>query len=111
MYGAMMTNFLLLLLDKDRINTLPAIASAFQQIADARAGNVRAEVTTSDSLSILQKKKMKDVLSKITGKNVILETNLDPALIGGAVTRIGGKVYDGSLATQLKAMRDSVTQS
>ena len=111
MYSAMMTNFLLLLLDKDRIGVLPAIAEAFQHIADEKAGNVRAEVTTSTALSLLQKKKMKDVLSKVTGKNVILETKLDPTLIGGAVTRIAGKVYDGSLSTQLRIIKASVTHS
>jgi F-type H+-transporting ATPase subunit delta len=41
----------------------------------------------------------------------VLTTKVDPALIGGMVTRIGGTVYDGSLATQLTGLRQRLTES
>ncbi len=107
--SGLMTNFLLLLLDKDRMAALPQIARSFQRLADAEAGRVRAEVTSASAMSTAQVNKMKALLSKMTGKTVVLEQRQDPSLLGGVVTRIGGKVYDGSLRTQLEALRKSVT--
>ena len=103
-YSPVMKNFLLLLLDKDRIGALPSISASFQHLADIKAGNLRAEVVTAHKLTPTQMKRMTEVLSKVTGKTVLLESTLDPDLIGGAVTRIGGKIYDGSLATQLRSL-------
>jgi F-type H+-transporting ATPase subunit delta len=47
-------------------------------------------------------------MSKMTGKDVILEVEQDPALIGGVISRIGDLVLDGSIRTQLLNMRDSI---
>lgn len=106
--SALMTNFVLLLLDKERIDSLPLIARHFQRMADEVAGRVRAEVVSARPLSAAQVSRMKSMLSKRTGKEVILETAQDAELLGGVVTRIDGKIYDGSLRTQLKALRHAV---
>jgi F-type H+-transporting ATPase subunit delta len=44
----------------------------------------------------------------MTGKNVLLETKVDEALLGGAVTRIGSMVYDGSVRSQIERLRESI---
>jgi F-type H+-transporting ATPase subunit delta len=54
--------------------------------------------------------RLKQLLQKVTGKTVILEQKVDPALIGGLVTRVGGLVFDGSLRTQLANMRQRLVQ-
>ncbi len=106
-----MVHFLLLLLDKDRIGSLTAIAQAFQRMADSQAGNVRAQVTSAQALTPAQSRRMQEVLSKVTGRRVILEASVDPTLIGGVVTRLGGKVYDGSLSTQLASIQGGLGKS
>jgi F-type H+-transporting ATPase subunit delta len=48
------------------------------------------------------------VLSKRTGKDIVLEVKQDPGLIGGLITQIGDLVLDGSIRTQLLNMRESL---
>jgi F-type H+-transporting ATPase subunit delta len=109
--GAVVTNFLQLLVDKDRSSALPAIFEAYQQLADARSGQVRAQVTSAARLTPAQEARIKTTLARITGQQVIVESLVDPSLIGGVVTRIDGKVYDGSLRTQLNSLRQRAAQS
>lgn len=111
MLGTVVTNFLQLLMDKDRSAALPAIFEAYQQLADARSGQIRAQVTSASQLTPAQEARIKTTLARITGQQVIVESQVDPALIGGVVTRIGGKVYDGSLRTQLNSLRQRAGQS
>ena len=47
-------------------------------------------------------------LTRATGRNVQVETQVDPAIIGGAVARIGGTVYDGSITRQLERIRETL---
>jgi F-type H+-transporting ATPase subunit delta len=49
-------------------------------------------------------------LARLTGRTVTMATRVDPALIGGIVARIGGTIYDGSLATQLEKMRQQFVE-
>ena len=49
-------------------------------------------------------------LEKMTGRKIRLECKVDPELLGGAVTRVGSKVYDGSLRTQLEQLKRRLVQ-
>lgn len=104
----MLLNFALLLMDKDRFRQIPAISEEFSRLVDEKKGNVRADVTSATQLSPLQQNALKKALADMTGKNVLLETQVDPKLIGGAVTRVGGVIYDGSVRTQLQKMREAI---
>ena len=63
---------------------------------------VRAEVTTAEPLAPEQRRRCNERLAGATGRTVKMTTKVDPAIIGGVVTRIGSTVYDGSIATQLQ---------
>ncbi len=104
--SSLTTNFTLLLLDKGRVDQVPAIGATFQRLADEKAGNVRAEVTSATTLNAMQVAKIKTTLGKLTGKKVIVNASVDETLLGGVVTRVAGKVYDGSLRAQLNAIRN-----
>lgn len=107
-WEALLVNFALLLLDKDRFRVLPDIAADFQRQLDERMGNVRAHVTSATPLSPGQQASIKAAITGITGKNVLLDSDVDAELIGGVVTRVGSTVYDGSVRTQLQQMRDAI---
>jgi F-type H+-transporting ATPase subunit delta len=47
-------------------------------------------------------------LAQATGREVQLETRVDPSIIGGAITRIGSTVYDGSVTRQLEKMKEAL---
>lgn len=99
-------NFLLLLLDRGRISLLPEIVADFVHRIDQKAGRVRAEVTSAVPLSSIDSSRIQRALEQMTGKKVTVETRVDPALIGGVVTRIGNVVLDGSVKNQIETMRE-----
>jgi F-type H+-transporting ATPase subunit delta len=104
----LMRAFLLLLFDKGRIRFLSDINEFYQKLADELKGVARASLVSAKELSSETVEKIRSALSKKTGKDIILEVEQDPGLIGGIVTRIGDLVLDGSIKTQLVNMRESL---
>lgn len=103
-----MTSFLLFLFDKGRIGFVSPINDFFQKFADELRGVARAHLVSATELSSETIDKIRSALSTRTGKDIILEVEQDPELIGGIVTRIGDLVLDGSVRTQLLNMRESL---
>jgi F-type H+-transporting ATPase subunit delta len=106
--SSVISSFLLLLFDKGRIDNLDDISDFYQKLADELKGIARASLTSATELSSDTVEKIRTALSKKTGKEVLLEVEQDPGLIGGIVTRIGDLVLDGSVQTQLVNMRESL---
>lgn len=103
-----MTSFLTLLFDKGRFVYLSSINDFYQKLADDLKGIARASLISATALSSETVDKIRNTLSEKTGKDIILEVEQDPGLIGGIVTRIGDLVLDGSIKTQLLNMRESL---
>jgi F-type H+-transporting ATPase subunit delta len=100
--------FVLLLLERRRIVLLPAIARAYRDMTDAHLGRVRAKVTSAEPLAGPALDRVRHALEQRTGKQVIVETAVDPELIGGVVARVGDLVLDGSVRTQLEDLRSKL---
>lgn len=98
----------LLLLERRRITLLPAIARAYRDLADAHTGRVRARVTSAEPLTAAAADRVRRALEERTGKKVIVETAVDPSLIGGVVAQVGDLVLDGSVRTQLTDLRSKL---
>lgn len=103
-----MRSFLLLLFDKGRIGFLSDINDFYRKLADELKGVARASLVSATELSSETIEKIRTTLSKRTGKDIILEVEQDPSLIGGIVSRIGDLVLDGSIKTQLLNMRETL---
>jgi F-type H+-transporting ATPase subunit delta len=103
-----MASFLLLLFDKGRFGFLSDINEFYKKLADELKGVVRASLVSANELSSESVEKIRTTLSKKTGKDIILEVEQDPSLIGGIVSQIGDLVLDGSIKTQLLNMRESL---
>jgi F-type H+-transporting ATPase subunit delta len=102
---------LILLAERDRLELLPELVTVYHERVMEHLKVVQAEVTTAAALPADQAAELQQRLGKTLGRSVVLTTKVDPALIGGMVTRIGGTVYDGSLATQLTGLRQRLTES
>lgn len=102
---------LVLLAERDRLELLPELVTVYHERVMEHLKVVQAEVTTAAALPADQAAQLQQRLGKTLGRSVTLTTKVDPALIGGMVTRIGSTVYDGSLATQLTALRQRLTES
>jgi F-type H+-transporting ATPase subunit delta len=106
--SGIMKSFLTLLFDKGRISYLSSINDFYQKLADELKGISRASLVSASALSSETVEKIRATLSEKTGKDIILDVEEDPGLIGGIVTRIGDLVLDGSIKTQLLNMRESL---
>jgi F-type H+-transporting ATPase subunit delta len=71
---------------------------------------VDAEVTTAVPLTDAQVDRLREALSHATDQLVTVKTKVDPAIIGGAVTRVGTLVFDGSLTRQLARIKEQFVQ-
>ncbi len=98
-------NFLFVIADHRRTHLIPEIVAALQQILRQRQGVAEAEISSAVELSAAQKKELAATLARLTGKKIETKYSLDPALLGGAVVRIGDTIYDGSLRSRLNEMR------
>ncbi len=103
-----MRSFLLLLFDKGRITYLSTINELYQKLADELKGISRASLVSAFELSSEAIERIRNSLSIMTKKEIVLEVEQDPRLIGGIVTKIGDLVLDGSIKTQLRNMRESL---
>jgi F-type H+-transporting ATPase subunit delta len=99
-------NFLLLLVDKNRVAFLGQIVQTYEKLADEFSGIVRPVVTTAFSLDDSQVVAIQAALEKKTGKKVVPKMVVDASLLGGVVTQIGDIAYDNSVKTQLKRIKD-----
>jgi F-type H+-transporting ATPase subunit delta len=102
-------NFLFVIVDHHRTQSLPEIVGTFQQVIRQRQGRAEAEIFSAAELSVAQKADFAKTLETLTGLKIETKYSLDPALLGGAVVRIGDTIYDGSLRNRLDAMRARLT--
>ena len=72
-------------------------------------GVVKASVTSASELSPEERSSLTGKLETLTGKQVKAEFTTDADLIGGVVTRIGSRIYDGSVRAKLDAYRRQMT--
>jgi F-type H+-transporting ATPase subunit delta len=103
-------NLVYLLLDGERLASVAAISREVDAMIEAKAGRMLAEVTSARPLDAAQLSQITAALEKLSGKKVAVTRREDPSLLGGVVAKLGDTVYDGSLRTQLRTLRDELTK-
>jgi len=106
-----LSRLLVLLAERDRLVLLPDLVAAYRDKALDHRRVVRAEVTTAVALSADRVERLRSSLAAATGRDVLLEPRVDPALIGGVVARVGSIVVDGSVARQLERMKERLAEA
>jgi F-type H+-transporting ATPase subunit delta len=102
-------NFLYILVDHKRIALLGEILPLFRADMDERQGQVEAHITSAVELNAADRAGLEAAVATKTGKKVRASYQVDPALIGGVVTRVGSTVYDGSVREHLRALRKKLS--
>ena len=105
------SRLLLLLAERDRLVLVPDLAEAYRSRLMDHQQVVRAEVTTAAPIGEERTAALRQGLANATGRQVLLDVRVDPALVGGAVARIGSTVYDGSVTTQLEKMKQQLVEA
>jgi len=103
-----MTRFLQLVVEKKRAEILPDIAHEMRVMVDQEQNISHGSVVSAIKLDKALEKKIQQALEKVTGKKVILETTVDPSIIGGIIAKVGDLVLDGSIKTQLNGLKESI---
>ena len=108
--SGLLTNFLKVLAARERLGCLRQIRDALEELHNQRQGRVRVEVTTAIELDETALGQLRDDIRRQFGKQPILATAVDPALIGGVQLRFGDRVYDGSVASELSRVHGVINQ-
>jgi F-type H+-transporting ATPase subunit delta len=103
-------NLVDLLLDGERLSSVESISREVDAMIEARSGRMSAELTSARPLDAGQLSQIITALEKLSGKKVAVTRREDPGLLGGVVAKLGDIVYDGSLRTQLRTLRDEFTK-
>jgi F-type H+-transporting ATPase subunit delta len=105
------TDFLCLLVEKHRFPAFGMIVDTFRALADELAGRVRVAVRSATPLPESLRTDLASALGESLGRQIQVEAETDPALMGGAVVTIGDKVWDGSLRARLNRFRKQLVRS
>jgi F-type H+-transporting ATPase subunit delta len=101
----LVANFIKVVAANRRLFVLPEIIREFRRLLAEKRGEVSAEVTSAEKLSDKHVAELKAALKAALGKDVALETSVDPALIGGLIVKVGSRMIDGSLKTKLNSLK------
>ena len=104
----LLVNFLGVLATHGRLDVLRAIEQQSRKLYDDMRGLIRVKLSTATPVGGALTDGLKKTLRTLFGRELELEHDVDPDLIGGVVVRVGDTVYDGSVATQLKHVRQQM---
>lgn len=102
--------FLSLLLERDRLDYLPGIVSSYRRLLNEAKGRVEARVVSAAALDGALVDQLRERLRGLSGKDVVLQQETDPGLLGGLLIELEGKIYDGSIRTQLEKMKQRIAR-
>ena len=98
-------NFVGVVAANRRLFAIPNMIKAYQAQLAASRGESTAEVVSAKALSDTQVKAVGDALKKVIGTKVQVEQRVDESLLGGLIVKVGSRMIDSSLKTQLQKMR------
>lgn len=107
----LLMRFMLVLNDNNRLSHLQMIEAAFLQLVNEHWGRIEVDVTTAQPMDSTTRDAVIKQLHDVLGKDPVVHAHVDPELIGGVTMRIGDKLIDGSVATQLRKLEKDLQQS
>lgn len=101
-------NLALLVVQRQLVDIMPHIAREFEQMVLDYRNEAKAQVTTAAQLDEAQTVIVKKALEKITDKKILMQTRVDPSILGGVVARVGDQIIDGSIRQRLTALQQQL---
>jgi F-type H+-transporting ATPase subunit delta len=103
-------NLALLLVQRSLIEVTPRLADELQKLVYAQNNQAVAEVTTATPMDAAELALVKQALEQRTGKTILLQTKINPAILGGVVARVGDQVIDGSVQQRLQVLKQQLLE-
>jgi F-type H+-transporting ATPase subunit delta len=104
-------NFLKLVSSNRRLFVIQDIIKAYRTLAAKARGEIAAEVTSAVPLSDEQVASLKETLKASMGKDVTLQSRVDPSLLGGLIVKVGSRMIDSSLKTKLQNIKVALSEA
>lgn len=104
-------NLIALLIARSSLALLPGIAGEFKDLADKHYGRERGIVYTAVDLEPAALDRLKKILEQSFGKSILLENQVDDSIVGGILVQIGDTVLDGTTASRLSSLRNSLMEN
>jgi F-type H+-transporting ATPase subunit delta len=104
-------NTVYLLIERNRMGLLKHILEEYHRLIDVHTGTLHAKVTTAVALEQAEREKISQTLENIIGKRIVMETEVDPGIIGGFIARINGTLLDGSVRGKLLTLKKELGTS
>lgn len=103
--GGLTANFLKLVTANRRLFVIQDMIKVYRSLAAKARGEITAEVTSAFALSDQQISALKETLKASVGKDVTLQSRVDPSILGGLIVKVGSRMIDSSLKTKLQNMK------
>lgn len=107
----LLVDFLQVMNRHGRLNLLRAVVAAYRELDDERSGRIQVEVRAPVPLSPEQEQKLRDFIVRRFQRTPIIETRIDPEMLGGMVVRVDDWVFDGSVKTKLERLQNQLMAS
>ncbi len=104
----LLADFINVLNNKNRLGLLEQVAPAYRDLLDERAKRFRVRVTSAVPLTAEQTERLRQTLGHAYGREPIIETHVDEALLGGLVVQIGDDLFDSSVRTRVDNIRNQL---
>ena len=102
-------DYLWVLAENKRFPLIPEIATLYQKLREEADKLLRVKVVSAFALDENQATRMKEALARRFEREILLESEVDSSIIGGAIVYAGGQVIDGSLKDRLTKLSNSLT--
>ncbi|CEG09753.1 F-type ATPase subunit delta [Afipia felis] len=109
--GGIAANFLRVLTANRRLFAVNDVIRAFRVLVAKFRGEATADVTVAEPLNDKNLDALKASLKSVTGKDVDLNVNVDPSIIGGLIVKLGSRMVDSSLRTKLNSIKNAMKEA
>jgi len=109
-FDRLVVNFLAVIAHNNRLDQLENIITEFNRIVAHHNGEVSASVTTARKLTKAQLDALKKKLESMVNSDVTVDSDINDALLGGIVVKIGSRMIDSSLMTRLANLEESMKE-
>jgi len=109
--GGLAAKFLKLVASNRRLFAVGDMARAYKALVAKHKGEVTAQVTAAEKLNDARLGEIKAALKSVTGKDVQMDVQVDPAIIGGLIVKVGSRMVDSSLRTKLNAIKFAMKEA
>jgi F-type H+-transporting ATPase subunit delta len=106
--GSLEASFVRTLLEKGRLPEMPHIVALYEVLAEEAQNRLRVRVTSAVPLSPALEEEVRQRFAHYTRKDIVIDQEIDPTLIGGIVAQMGSLVLDGSIRNELARLRTAL---